>query len=102
MKSKTSNIILVITTILLFLLVTAYGVIGSWQNAKSITEGYKTGITLKETVVLDNEHIIAQYGEHVTLEAGTEGEISTQSISTLKSMNISISEQVFLLMKVKR
>ena len=60
----------------MFFLVTAYGVIGSWQNAKSITEGYKTGITLKETVVLDNERIIAQYGEPVTLEAGTEGEIS--------------------------
>lgn len=60
----------------MFFLVTAYGVIGSWQNAKSITEGYKTGITLKETVVLDNERIIAQYGEPVVLEAGTEGEIS--------------------------
>ena len=60
----------------MFFLVTAYGVIGSWQNAKTITEGYKTGIMLKETVVLDNERIIAQYGEPVTLEAGTQGEIS--------------------------
>jgi len=76
MKMKSQNKWLILTTILMFLLVTAYGVIGSWQNAKSITEGYKTGITLKETVVLDNERIIAQYGEPVTLEAGTEGEIS--------------------------
>lgn len=76
MKMKSQNKWLILTTILMFFLVTAYGVIGSWQNAKSITEGYKTGITLKETVVLDNERIIAQYGEPVTLEAGTEGEIS--------------------------
>ena len=75
MKSKTSNIILVITTILMFLLVTAYGVIKSVRKTKSITEGYKTGITMKETVVFDDPHIVKQYGGPVTLEAGTVGEI---------------------------
>ena len=75
MKSKTSNIILVITTILLFLLVAAYGVIKSVRKTKSITEGYKTGITMKETVVFDDPHIVKQYGGPVTLEAGTAGEI---------------------------
>lgn len=75
MKSKTSNIILVITTILMFLLVTAYGVIKSVRKTKSITEGYKTGITMKETVVFDDPHIVKQYGGPVTLEAGTAGEI---------------------------
>ena len=75
MKSKTSNIILVITTILMFLLVTAYGVIKSVRKTKSITEGYKTSITLNETVVFDDPHIVKQYGGPVTLEAGTAGEI---------------------------
>ena len=75
MKSKTSNIILLITTILMFLLVTAYGVIKSVRKTKSITEGYKTGITMKETVVFDDPHIVKQYGGPVTLEAGTAGEI---------------------------
>lgn len=75
MKSKTSNIILVITTILLFLLVTAYGVIDSWRKSKSITEGYKASITLNETVVFDDPHIVKQYGGPVTLEVGTVGEI---------------------------
>ena len=75
MKSKTSNIILVITTILMFLLVTAYGVIKSVRKTKSITEGYKTSITLNETVVFDDPHIVKQYGGPVTLEAGTSGEV---------------------------
>jgi len=75
MKSKTSNIILVITTILMFLLVTAYGVIKSVRKTKSITEGYKTVITMKETVVFDDPNIVKQYGGPVTLEAGTAGEI---------------------------
>lgn len=75
MKIKSGNKILVITTILMFLLVTAYGVIGSVLKAKHVCESYKTGITLNKTVVLDDQRIINQYGGPVTLEAGTVGEI---------------------------
>ena len=75
MSKKASNIWLLITTILMFLLVAAYGFNKAARKAKQITEGYKTRITLKETVVLDDQDIVDQYGGPVTLEAGTAGEI---------------------------
>ena len=75
MKTKSQIKLLILSTVLMFLLITAYGVIDSWHNSRSITEGYKTGITMKETVVFDNPHIVKQFGGPVTLEAGTEGEI---------------------------
>ena len=75
MKTKSHTKLLIFTTVLMFLLVTAYGVIDSWHNSRSITEGYKTDITMKETVVFDDPHIVKQYGGPVTLEAGTTGEV---------------------------
>ena len=75
MKTKSQTKLLIFTTILMFFIVAAYGVIDSWQDSKSITEGYKTSITLKETVVFDDQLIVKQYGGPVTLEAGTAGEI---------------------------
>lgn len=76
MKNKTSNKILVITTVLMFLLVTANGVISSVMEAKHVGEFYRADITLKETVVFDDPHIVKLYGGPVTLEAGEAGEIS--------------------------
>lgn len=75
MKTKTQTKLLIFSTILMYLLVAAYGVIDSWQDSKSITDGYKTSITLNETVVFNNQYIVEQYGGPVTLEAGTTGEI---------------------------
>lgn len=75
MSKKASNIWLLITTILMFLLVAAYGLNKAYRKTKGITEGYKTRITLKETVVFDDQDIVDQYGGPVTLEAGTAGEI---------------------------
>ncbi|MBR4403704.1 MAG: hypothetical protein IKT10_01190 [Clostridiales bacterium] len=75
MKTKTQTKLLIFTTVLMFLIVAAYGFIDSWQKSKSIVEGLKTGITLKETVVFDDQHIVERYGGPVTLEAGTAGEI---------------------------
>jgi len=74
-KSKSQNIWFVITTILMFLLVVVYGFNKAAWKAKGVTEGYKTNITLKETVVLDDQHTVKRYGGPVTLEAGTVGEI---------------------------
>lgn len=59
----------------MFLLVVAYGFNKAARKAKGVTEGYKTNITLKETVVLDDQHTVKRYGGPVTLEAGTVGEI---------------------------
>lgn len=75
MKIKSSNKILVISTILMFLLVTANGVISSVMEAKHVGEFYRADITLKETVVFDDPRIVKQYGRPVTLEAGTAGEV---------------------------
>lgn len=75
MKMKSQNKWLILTTILMFLLVAFYGFIKAAQNAKGVTEGYKASITLKETVVLDNDYVVNAYGGPVTLEAGTVGEI---------------------------
>ena len=75
MKMKSQNKWLILTTILMFLLVAFYGFIKAAQNAKGVTEGYKASITLKETVVLDNDYVVNAYGGPVTLEAGTKGEI---------------------------
>lgn len=74
-KSKSQNIWFLITTVLMFFLVAVYGFNKAALKAKGVTEGYKANITLKETVVLDDQRIINQYGEPVTLEAGTVGEI---------------------------
>lgn len=76
MKIKSSNKILVISTILMFLLVTANGVISSVMEAKHVGEFYRADITLKETVVFDDPHIVKLYGGPVTLEEGEAGEIS--------------------------
>ena len=75
MKMKSHNKWLILTTILMFLLVVAYGFNKAARKAKGVTEGYKTNITLKETVVLDDQHTVKRYGGPVTLEAGTVGEI---------------------------
>lgn len=75
MKMKSQNKWLILTTILMFLLVVAYGFNKAARKAKGVTEGYKTNITLKETVVLDDQHTVKRYGGPVTLEAGTVGEI---------------------------
>ena len=75
MKNKSSNKILVITTVLMFLLVTANGVISSVMEAKHVGEFYRADITLKETVVFDDPHIVKLYGGPVILEEGEAGEI---------------------------
>jgi hypothetical protein len=75
MKMKSQNKWLILASILMFFLVTAYGVIGSVLKAKHVCESYKTGITLNKTVVFDDPHIVKQYGGPITLEAGTAGEI---------------------------
>ena len=75
MKIKSGKKILAITTILMFLLVTAYGVMGSVLKAEHEYELYKTGITLNKTVVFDDPYFVENYGGPVTFEAGTTGEI---------------------------
>ena len=75
MSKKASNIWLLITTILMFLLVAAYGLNKAYRKTKVNTEGHKTRSTLKETVVFDDQDIVEQYGGSVTLETGTAGEI---------------------------
>ena len=76
MKMKSHNKWLILTTILMFFLVTAYGVIGSVLKAEHEYELYNTGITLNKTVVFDDPFFVENYGGPVTLEAGTTGEIN--------------------------
>jgi len=76
MKHKSQNKWLLLTTVLMFLIVSSYGVIKSVQKTKSITESYNNSITLKDTVVIDDRTIVEKYGEPVTLEAGTAGRIN--------------------------
>ena len=75
MKMKSQNKWLILTTILMFFLVTAYGVMGSVLKAEHEYELYKTGITLNKTVVFDDPYFVENYGGPVTFEAGTTGEI---------------------------
>ena len=60
MKIKSGNKILVITTILMFLLVTAYGVIKTSEKSKRVFGEYQKEITVKEKIVLDDQSIINQ------------------------------------------
>ena len=76
MKPKSQTELLIFTTVLMCLLVTANGVISSVMEAKHVGEFFRADITLKETVVFDDPHIVKLYGGPVTLEAGTTGEIS--------------------------
>lgn len=75
MKIKSGKKILVITTILMFLLVTAYGVIKTSEKSKRVFGKYQKEITVKEKIVLDDQSIINRYGKPIILEAGTTGEI---------------------------
>lgn len=75
MKIKSGNKILVITTILMFILVTAYGVIKTSEKSKQVYEKYQKEITVKEKIVLDDQSVVNQYGKPIILEAGTTGEI---------------------------
>lgn len=75
MKIKSGIKILAITTILMFLLVTAYGVIKTSEKSKRVFGEYQKEITVKEKIVLDDQSIINQYGKPIILEAGTTGEI---------------------------
>ncbi len=75
MKIKSGNKILAITTILMFLLVTAYGVIKTSEKSKRVFGEYQKEITVKEKIVLDDQSIINRYGKPIILEAGTTGEI---------------------------
>ena len=73
MKIKSVNKILVITTILMFILVTAYGVIKASEKSKRVFGKYQKEITVKEKIVLDDQSIINRYGKPIILEAGTTG-----------------------------
>ncbi len=75
MKIKSVNKILAVTTILMFLLVTAYGVIKTSEKSKRVFGEYQKEITVKEKIVLDDQSIINRYGKPIILEAGTTGEI---------------------------
>lgn len=75
MKIKSVNKILAVTTILMFLLVTAYGVIKTSEKSKRVFGKYQKEITVKEKIVLDDQSIINRYGKPIILEAGTTGEI---------------------------
>lgn len=75
MKIRFGNKILVITTILMFLLITAYGVIKSVEKSKQIYGKYQKEISVKERIVIDDQDVINQYGKPIILEAGTTGEI---------------------------
>ena len=75
MKMKAQNKWLILTTILMFLLVTAYGVIKSVEKSKQVYGKYQKEITVKEKIVIDDQSIVNQYGKPIILEAGTAGEI---------------------------
>ena len=92
MKIKSGNKILVITTILMFILVTAYGVIGSVLKSEHEYEFYETGITLNKTVVFDDPYFVEHYGGPVTLEAGMTGEIDDLISELIKNERALVSE----------
>ena len=75
MKIIMKNKLLIISTILLFVTVSFYGIIRSVNNAKRIFESFQADITIKETVVLDNQDVLKDYGEPVILEKGMTGKI---------------------------
>ena len=66
---------LVITTAILFITVSAFGVIKSINKSKVISKSYQADVTLTETVVFDDQSIIDVYGNPLTFEKGTTGEI---------------------------
>ncbi len=72
---KKSDQALVITTIILFFTVTAFGVIKSVNKSKVISKSFQADITLTETVVFDDQNIISIYGNPLTFEKGTTGKI---------------------------
>ena len=69
------NKLLIISTILLFVTVSFYGIIRSVNNAKRMFASFHADITIKETVVLDNQDVLKVYGGPVTLEKGMTGKI---------------------------
>ena len=75
MKTIMKNKLLIISTILLFVTVSLYGIIRSINNAKRMFASFQADITVKETVVLDNQDVLKVYGEPVTLEKGMTGKI---------------------------
>lgn len=75
MKIIMKNKLLIISTILLFVTVSLYGIIRSINNAKRMFASFQADITVKETVVLDNQDVLKVYGEPVILEKGMTGKI---------------------------
>lgn len=69
------NKLLIISTILLFVTVSFYGIIRSINNAKRMFATFQADITINETVVLDNQDVLKVYGGPVILEKGMTGKI---------------------------
>ena len=75
MRTRKYRIAFAITTVLMFVLITSYGVIKSVEKSKRVFGEYQKEITVKEKIVLDDQSIINRYGKPIILEAGTTGEI---------------------------
>lgn len=75
MRTKKYIIALAITTVLMFVLLSSYGVIKSVEKSKQVYGKYQKEITVKEKIVLDDQSVVNQYGKPIILEAGTTGEI---------------------------
>ena len=76
MNKKLRRIAFVIATILMLLAVSSWGIIKSIGKSRQVVESYYSEITLKETIVLDDQNTLNKLGSPITLEKGTRGEIS--------------------------
>ena len=76
MKTRSSNMQIILLASLFFLEIIAYGIIKSIDNSKLVSEVYHAEITMGETVMLDDQSIIKRYGKPIYLEYGTLGEIN--------------------------
>lgn len=73
--SNKNNRVLVITTVIMLLVLIGFGIANSIGKSRQVVESYRSEITLKETIVLDDQNTLNKFNGPITLEKGTRGEI---------------------------
>ena len=73
--TKSVNKALVITTAIMLFVLICFGIANSIGKSRQVVESYRSEITLKETIVLDDQNTLNKFNGPITLEKGTKGEI---------------------------
>ena len=74
--SNKNNRVLVITTVIMLFVLIGFGIANSIGKSRQVVESYRSEITLKETIVLDDQNTLNKFNGPITLEKGTRGEIN--------------------------